>query len=159
MKKIYLGSDHAGFELKQRIEKYFDQIGITYEDLGAFELDKDDDYPDFAVKVASKVQQTKAQGIIICGSSVGVCIVANKFKGVYAASGNNIKEAKISREHNDTNVLCLAGGQTLKKNNLGLSLSQAKKIIDVWLKTKPSDATRHVRRINKIKKIEKSNLK
>src|SRR3989339_1207629 len=153
MKKIYLGSDHAGFELKKQLEEYFDKSGVWYEDLGAFELEPDDDYPDFAAKVASQVKKNRSMGILICGSSLGVCLTANKFKGVYAVSVHNEEEAKLSREHNDANILCLSGGQTKAKTSLGLSFNQAKKIVAVWLKTKPGRATRHQKRIRKIKKI------
>jgi len=154
---IYLGSDHAGFELKQKIKKYLDKLNLQYHDLGNLVYDQNDDYPDYGYKVAQAVAKNeKSKGILICGSSYGVCIVANKVKGIRAVSINNVTEAKLSREHNDANVLCLAGGQMKDKvKSIGLSAAQAKKIIAVWLKTPVSKVSRHVRRLNKIKKIDK----
>jgi len=149
MKKIiiYLGADHAGFKLKEQIKKYLESKDISFVDLGNTKYQKTDDYPDYAYKVAKKVSQTKSMGILVCGSGVGVCITANKVKGIRAAQPVNVKMAKQSREHDNTNVLCF--GQNFIK------FAQANKIIDVWLKTQPSPAARHKRRLNKIKKIEK----
>lgn len=144
---IYLGADHAGFKLKEQIKKYLQSQKIKFTDLGNLKLDKNDDYPDFGFKVAKAVAKDNAsRGILICGTSFGVCIVANKVKGIWAVSISNIKDAKISRSHNDANVLCLSGWD--------LKLDLAKKIIKVWLNTKFSNAPRHKRRLAKIKKYE-----
>lgn len=155
---IYIGADHAGFKLKQQIKNYLDKQNIKFEDLGNLKLDKNDDYPDYGYKVAKAVTKNKgSKGILICGSSYGVCIVANKVKGIRGVPVDNFKDAKLSREHNDANVLCLAGGGMKEKvKGVGLNISDAKKIINVWLKTPVSKAKRHHRRINKIKKIEKN---
>ena len=144
---VYLGADHAGFKLKEQIKKYFQTQKIKFIDLGNFELDKNDDYPEFGFKVANAVaKNTQNRGILICGSSFGVCIVANKVKGIRAVSVCSIKDAKLSREHNDANVLCLSGWD--------LNLEIAKKIVNIWLKTKFSKARRHLRRLAMIKKYE-----
>ena len=147
MKKIYIGSDHAGFILKGSIKNYLKKKKYRFEDLGNLIYSKDDDYPDFAEKVAKKVAKEKTKGILVCGSSHGVCIAANKIKKIRAVSINNIKEAKESREHNDANILCISGWHLKEK--------EAEKIIEIWLKTKFSKVKRHKRRIEKIKKLEK----
>jgi len=155
---IYLGADHAGFKLKQQIKNYLDKINQPYEDKGNLKLEKGDDYPDYGYKVAKAVARNKkAKGILICGSAFGVCIVANKIKGVRAVPVSSVKDAKLSREHNDANILCLAGGGMKKKiKGVGVDITEVKKIIKAWLNTPVSKAKRHHRRINKIKKIEKN---
>ena len=108
--KIYLGSDHAGFLLKQKIKKFLDKKRIEYEDCGDFVKNDNDDYPDFVVPVAKKVAGEKhARGIILGGSGQGEAIAANRVKGVRAAIyyGGNLNIVKLSREHNDVNILSL----------------------------------------------------
>lgn len=159
--KVYIGSDHAGFRLKAKIIKYLTSKNIKFEDLGNIILDKDDDYPDYGIKVAQAVAKSKiAKGIAICGSSLGACIVANKVKGIRAVSARSEAEARLSRKDNDANVLCLSGGDFAErgKDNMALSEQVAKNIINVWLTTEFSKAPRHQRRINKIKKIENKNF-
>jgi len=148
--KVFIGSDHAGFKLKEIIKKYLDRCGYEVEDLGNHYLDQNDDYPDFAKKVALAVAKGKGLGILICDSGVGVCIVANKIKGVRAVNAYNLKIAKASREHNHTNVLCL--GQKY------LTVNLAKRIVRTWLNSSFDLAPRHCRRVDKIKKIEQGNL-
>jgi len=144
---IYLGADHAGFKLKEQIKKYLQAQKLKFQDLGNFKFVKDDDYPEFGLKVAKAVAKTpQNRGILICGSSFGICIVANKVKGIRAVSICNIKDAKLSREHNDANVLCLSG--------CDLKSEMAKKIINSWLRTKFSKAKRHLRRLAIIKRYE-----
>ncbi|MCX6740200.1 MAG: RpiB/LacA/LacB family sugar-phosphate isomerase [Candidatus Parcubacteria bacterium] len=144
---LYLGADHAGFKLKEQLKKYLLTQKIKFADLGNLKLDKNDDYPDFGFKVAKAVSKDDgSKGILICGSSFGVCIVANKVKGIRAVSISNIKDAKLSREHNDANVLCLSGWD--------LKLPLAQKIIKIWLDTKFNGAPRHKRRLNKISRYE-----
>ncbi|MCX6744893.1 MAG: ribose 5-phosphate isomerase B [Candidatus Parcubacteria bacterium] len=144
---LYLGADHAGFKLKEQIKKFLLSQKIKFQDLGNLKLDKNDDYPDFGFKIARAVAKDKSsKGILICGTSFGVCIVANKVKGIRAVSVSNIKAAKISRSHNDANVLCLSGWD--------LKLPMAQKVIRIWLNTKFSNQPRHKRRLAKIKKIE-----
>lgn len=142
---IYLGADHAGLKLKEQIKKYLEKKYKVF-DLGAFKFEKADDYPDFAAKVAKKVS-AGGTGLLFCGSSHGVCIAANKIQGIRAVAVSNIRDAKLTREHNNANVLCLSGWN--------LKLDVAKKIVDVWLKTEFSGEERHVRRLEKIKKLEK----
>jgi len=159
-KIIYVGADHAGFYLKEKMVDYLKKLGYIVDDFGNWEYDKNDDYPDFGYKVAKAVSEKKSRGVLFCGSAEGVCIVANKVKGIRAVSVWDKKIAKLSRTHNDANVLCLSGGEIKGKvPGLGLSEKKAKEIIKVWLETKFSGAKRHVRRLNKIKKIEAGKFK
>ena len=146
--KIFIGSDHAGYNLKEKIKKHLIKLGIVFEDLGAKGFNPEDDYPDFAKKVAEKVAKNpENKGIMVCGTGLGSCISANKVKGIRAISAWNEKVAKQSREHLDANVLCLgARTQTIK---------EVKKIAKIWLETKFSKGKRHLRRIKKIRTIEK----
>lgn len=153
--KIYLGSDHAGFELKESIKPFIKNKGYEVEDMGAHSFDKGDDYPDYGYPVAKAVADSdgKAKGILFCGSAEGISIVANKVKGIRAVVVWTTTNAKHSREHNDANVLCLSGGKT-RTPIPGLSVDEAKKIVDVWLETPFSGEERHVRRLGKIKGLE-----
>ncbi|MBL7054075.1 ribose 5-phosphate isomerase B [Patescibacteria group bacterium] len=145
--KIFIGADHAGFNLKEKIKQYLVKLNVKYEDLGSFDIDKQDDYPDFAIKVARMVKNNKdSRGIIICDTGIGVCITANKVKGIMAANVFNKKMASRARQHNNTNILCLGHNH--------ISFYKAKKIIKAWLNTEFSHASRHQRRLNKIKEIE-----
>ena len=145
MTKLILGADHRGFKLKEQIKKVLDQQEIEYKDVGAKKLDSKDDYVDYAKKAAKEVNKGN-YAILICGSGIGMSIAANKHKGVYAALVHDVKEAKLSRQHNNSNMLCL--------NNM--PLTKAKKIIKAWVETPFSQEQRHKRRINKIKRIEKT---
>lgn len=145
--KIYLGTDHAGFELKEKIKSFLLQKGFEIEDCGAFEFDKNDDYPDFISKASTKTSQDSSSfGIVFGKSGAGECIAANKIKGIRAILGFNLENVKLSREHNDANVLSL--GSAFVDSKL------AKKMIIIFLETKFTNEERHVRRINKIKEIE-----
>lgn len=145
--KIYLGSDHAGFEAKEKLRTLFEKQGIRYEDIGAYQFDKDDDYPDFAFKLAEKVAHDKAsRGILVCGSGVGVTVAANKVNGIRAVAASDEYSAKMSRIDGDSNVLGLSGRHT--------PFPKMKKIVLTWLKTEFSNAPRHKRRINKISAYE-----
>lgn len=143
---IYLGSDHAGFELKEEIKKYLVDLKYEVDDLGAHTLNQKDDYPKFAQAVAEKVVAEGARGILFCGSGIGVCVVANKVKGVRAGMGYSVYAAEAGRMDDDTNVLCLAG-RVLKPD-------EAKDIVRTWLTTDFSGAERHVRRLQQVQKIE-----
>ncbi|MBI4144760.1 RpiB/LacA/LacB family sugar-phosphate isomerase [Candidatus Woesearchaeota archaeon] len=152
---LYLGADHAGFELKEKLKAYLKKKGVTVRDLGAWKLDKHDDYPDYAFPVAKLVVQTGSKGILVCGSAEGICIAANKVKGARAVPIWSVKNARVSRQHNDANILCIAGGKTVAKTHgLGLSFSQAKKIVDAWISEPFLGAARHVRRLHKISRFE-----
>jgi ribose 5-phosphate isomerase B len=146
MKTVYIGADHAGFKLKQELKRFVAQQGYKVMDVGAFELDPKDDYPKYAYKAAKAVAQGKGLGILVCGSAEGICIAANKVKGIRAVPVWTLRNARLSREHNDANILCLSGWE--------LSLPSAKKIVKVWLETEFSGAERHKRRIEEIKRIE-----
>ncbi|OIO52893.1 MAG: ribose 5-phosphate isomerase B [Candidatus Portnoybacteria bacterium CG_4_8_14_3_um_filter_44_15] len=144
---IYIGADHAGYNLKEELKKHLKELGYDFEDLGNKESEPQDDYPDFALKVAQKATETREKGIVICGTGIGSCIVANKVRGARAAAVWDEFTAIQSREHNDANILCL-GGRVLDAGT-------AKKIVRLWLETKFSGEERHLRRIRKIKEIEK----
>ncbi len=142
---IYVGADHAGFALKEKMKVFLKKLNYKVVDKGNLVYDKNDDYPDFALKVAKAVGKNK--GILFCGSAEGMCIAANKVKGIRAVAVGNINLAKKTRTHNDANILCLSGWY--------IKPDLAKKIIKTWLGTRFSKAKRHVRRLNKIKKIER----
>ena len=142
---IYIGSDHAGFRLKEYIKIYLSKTGYGPVDMGNEKYEPGDDYPDYAARVARKVSETGRRGIIICDSGVGVCITANKIKNIRAANPTNAVVARMSRAHNNTNILCL--GQNYIKPLL------AKKIINIWLETKFSQEKRHHKRVDKINRI------
>ena len=137
----FLSSDHAGYKLKEIIKIYLDKIMIKYTDLGPFSNDRVD-YPDYAHKVAKKVKTNKNHvGILVCGSGTGMNIAANKHKNVRAAQCFNVKSTKLSRLHNDANIITLGSRLLSKKNAL--------KFIDVFLNTK-FEGGRHTKRIRKI---------
>jgi ribose 5-phosphate isomerase B len=141
LKKIFLSSDHAGYKLKEIIKIYLDKIMIKYTDLGPFSNDRVD-YPDYAHKVAKKVKTNKNHiGILVCGSGTGMNIAANKHKNVRAAQCFNVKSTKLSRLHNDANIITLGSRLLSKKNAL--------KFVDVFLNTK-FEGGRHTKRIRKI---------
>ncbi len=148
--KIAIGSDHAGYEMKEHIKKYLKEKGYEYHDFGAETLDPQDDYPIYGEKVAKAVASGNYdRGIAICGTGIGISIAANKVPGIRAATSYNVEMAKISRLHNDANILALGGRIT--------DIDLAIKIVDEWLKTPFTDEERHIRRINQIQEIEKSN--
>lgn len=145
--KIYIGSDHGGFQLKEGLKGYLKELGYEIEDMGAHNLDPEDDYPDFVFPVAEKVAQNPgAFGIVIGRSGNGEAIAANKIKGIRAALCWNEEVAKKAREHNDVNILSL-GADYITTDN-------AKKIAKVFLETPFSGEERHKRRIEKIKNYE-----
>ena len=144
---IFLGADHRGFELKEKIKSWLTEWGYEYEDMGAFSYDKDDDYPDFATAVAAAVAPSlsrgnNAKGILICGSGVGVAIAANKVTGIRAGTAINAQQIKDSVSDENTNVAAISADYT--------SESDAREIIQSFLETKFSGEERHVRRLNKI---------
>lgn len=144
-RKIAIASDHAGFHLKEIIKKHLVALGYECEDFGATSEERVD-FPDFAAPVAEAILEKKfARGILICGTGIGMCIAANKFPGIRAALCYNIKTAKLSREHNDANILAL-GGRTLNPES-------AKKIVSVWLTTE-FEGGRYEQRNEMIRGIE-----
>ena len=144
--KIYLGADHAGFKLKEKIKEYFDLEKIDFEDLTK-KHKEGDDYSDIAFKLGEKVADEKTKGVLVCGSGAGMNIAVNKVKGIRAVEAYNELSAKLSRQDNDSNVLVL-----------GSWLINEEKAIDIvrkWMKTGFSGLERHKRRINKISNYEK----
>ena len=141
MKKIFISSDHAGFKLKEIIKIYLSKKKLPFQDLGPLNEDKVD-YPDYAHKVARKVKSRKSNvGILVCGSGTGMNIAANKHKNIRAAQCFNLKSTKLSRLHNDANIITLGSRLITKKNAL--------KFVSVFLNTK-FDGGRHLRRVKKI---------
>jgi ribose 5-phosphate isomerase B len=139
--KIAIGSDHAGYELKEDIKKYLKRNRIRFDDFGAYSSDLVD-YPDIAKIVARAIGSKKFKhGILVCGTGIGMAMAANKIKGVRAAVSHNVYTAKMSRAHNDANIL------TLGARILGKKL--AIKIVAAFLKT-PFEGGRHLRRVKKI---------
>lgn len=145
--KIFLGSDHAGFKLKEEIKGLLDKSRYKYGDLGVYDDSNSYDYPQAALKVAQKVAKYNARGILICGTGIGQTIVANKVRGIRAANCFSEYTAKMSRKHNNSNILCL-GARVL-------SSGLAKKITKTWLGTAFSNEARHRRRLGQIRDIEK----
>jgi len=146
---LYIGADHGGYQLKEYLKKFLTKQNIAWSDLGAKQLKSGDDYPDYAKLVSKKVSSKPHQdlGLLICRSGQGVCIVANKFKNVRAALVWNVKEAKMSRTDDMTNVLCLPSDYISKKT--------AEQVLMKWLTTEYSKDTRHERRVKKISALEK----
>jgi ribose 5-phosphate isomerase B len=144
--KIYLGADRAGWERKEMIKKSFPNNDYVVIDLSPPDFNENDDYPDVAFEIAKKVAgEGSSVGILICGSGIGMCMAANKVKGIRAAAIYNEWVARVSREDNDANVLCLPGRY--------LNDEEIKKIIEVWLATNFSNEERHRRRIKKLELI------
>jgi len=143
---LYIASDHAGFRLKEEIKNYLDQLQIDYQDLGPKKIDPDDDYPDFAFKVANKVAKSpdEHRGILICGTGQGMMRAANQVKGVRAILAWNEFTAEMAKAQGNANILTLGGQAT--------PLNAAKKIISKWLSTSFSGEKRHKRRLEKIDK-------
>ena len=140
-KKICIASDHAGFNLKEYIKDYLINKNVSIIDLGSNE-NKSVDYPDYAKKIASRIKSKKSDiGILVCGSGTGMAISANKFKNIRAAVCYNMKSTRLSRQHNNANIIAL--GARLTKKSLSL------KLVELFLKTK-FEGGRHLKRIKKI---------
>ncbi|OGM27986.1 hypothetical protein A3D00_04560 [Candidatus Woesebacteria bacterium RIFCSPHIGHO2_02_FULL_38_9] len=148
--KVYIGADHRGYELKGKIKSWLVLWGYKFEDLGAHELDLDDDYTLYAEKVGSVVGRDHGvKGILLCGSGVGVEVVANKFDGVRASIGKSVEQVIAGRRDDNMNVLVLAADYTQE--------DEAKKMLKVFLKTEFSGKARYKRRLEDIKRIEANN--
>ncbi len=150
--KIYIGADHRGIPLKERIVKLLARRGCAIEDMGAFDETKTYDYPQIASRVAKQVAKTKdSRGILVCMSGIGQAIAANKVRGAYAALCYSAEAAALSRQHNNANILVL-GAKFVKEKDVP-------KILDAWLAAE-FEGGRHERRFEQIRKIEKgTNLK
>lgn len=149
--KIYIGADHAGFELKEELKQFLNDLDYEVEDAGAYELNPPDDYPDFIFPVAEAVARdifrgVDSRGIVIGGSGQGEAMAANKIKGARVAVVYDEYSARMSREHNDANIVAF-GARAIEPR-------EAKKLLKIWLETPFSGEERHRRRIGKIKDQE-----
>jgi len=143
---IYLGADHRGYKLKEKIKSWLSEQKIEFEDLGADKLDLQDDYPDFARKVAVRVsQKNDSFGILVCGTGAGVDIVANRQKGVRSVLGFDPYQVKMARKNDNVNILSLAADF--------ISEDLAYKLVVNFLKTPFSGKEKHQRRIGKIDSV------
>lgn len=139
--RIFVGSDHAGFELKEAVKNYLVQVGHEVQDQGVFSTDSSD-YPEQAAAVANGVSRGQAErGVLVCGSGVGMSVTANRFQGVRAVLASSAEYARMARRHNDSNLLCLGQRFTPEK--------EAMEILDVFL-AEPFEGGRHARRVAKI---------
>lgn len=144
---IALASDHGGFELKELVKKHLQERGLEFKDFGTYDLNSCD-YPDFGAQAAKAVADGQCEkGIVICTTGIGISIVANKIKGVRCALCSEVSTARLTREHNDANVLAMGGGF------VGPVL--ANEIVDTFLDTPFSELEKHSRRIAKISELEK----
>lgn len=148
--KIYIATDHAGYDMKEALASYIEkELGYTVADMGAHQNDPSDDYPDFIQLAAQEVSHdpSSARGVILGGSGQGEAIVANRFPNVRSVVyyGGNMDIIKLSREHNNANVLSLGARF--------LSLEEAKEAVKLWLETSFSEEERHMRRIKKVEQI------
>ena len=148
--QLGLACDHGGFQLKEELKVFLKSVGAEPVDLGTFSEDSVD-YPDFGILLATKISRGELEkGILVCGTGIGMSIVANKFPGVRAALVNDLYSSRFSREHTDANILVIGG------RIVGRDL--AKEIVRVWLET-PFAGGRHKRRLEKIKALEREKFK
>lgn len=139
--KIGIASDHAGYEVKERI---ISELNYDFKDYGTNSLESVD-YPDFALKLGKDINNEIDLGILICKTGIGMSIACNKIKGVRCAKVDNETEAKLTREHNDANVMAISADKDFE---------EIKNMIEIFLNTSFSNDERHIRRVNKIRKIE-----
>ena len=152
--RIAISADHGGVALKKDLVEYIQSLGYDLVDFGTETIDSVD-YPDFALKVGKAIQNQEVEkGIVICGSGVGVCITANKMKGVYAATCHDIYSAAQGVEHDNMNVLCL-GGRVITVE-LGKALVRA--FLEARFVGHDAGGERHLRRTNKVRKIEEEEM-
>ena len=142
--KVILAADHAGFELKEKLKQVLKDNEIPFDDLYP-KLIKDDDYPDVAFKASQRVAKYKELGVFVCGTGLGMCMAANKVRGIRATLAYDEATARMSRQHNDSNVLCMGGRTTDDKT--------AVIILKTWLTTRFLEGP-YARRVEKIKRFE-----
>jgi ribose 5-phosphate isomerase B len=148
--KIYIGADHRGYELKEKISRWLFEMKHEFTDIGAQSLEPSDDYTKYAEEVASVVAKNKdSLGILLCGSGVGVEVTANKFDGIRAAIGKDPFQVKAGRNDDDMNILVLAADYTGE--------DEAKAMLKEFLETKYSGKARFDRRLEEIEKVEANN--
>lgn len=145
--KIFIGADHAGFEFKKQIADFLERSGHEVVDSGDATLDPNDDFPQFASRLVGQLLAEKddSKGILICGSGQGMCMAANRFKGIRASLCWNVEEARSGRNDDDSNVLCLSARS--------LQLKDAEGIVTTWLATPFAGAPRFVRRIKELDEL------
>ncbi|GIJ52061.1 ribose-5-phosphate isomerase [Virgisporangium aliadipatigenens] len=147
--RVYLGSDHAGFDLKQHLATHLPKVGYEVVDVGPHVFDPEDDYPAFCLHTGTRVvADAGSLGVVIGGSGNGEQIAANKVPGVRAALAWNLETAKLGREHNDANILAIGGRQH--------SLDEATGFVEAFLATPFSGSERHLRRITQVAEYEKA---
>ncbi len=147
-KKIYIASDHGGFALKNTLVPFLRMKGFSVEDCGPLTLNPTDDYPDYTIPLAKKVAgNPNTVGILLCRNGQGVCIVANKIRGIRAVTGFSPMMVKSTRHDDNANVLCLPADYVTPK--------KAKTMASMWLTTPFSKKQRHLRRLAKIKMVER----
>ncbi len=144
--KIFIGGDHAGFGLKGLIIKFLNGKGYEVVDVGPTSYDKDDDYPDYTKALCSNVKGANAKGILVCSTGTGTAMIANKYRGLYAANCWNEESVRLAKVHQDINVLCMG--------SRFVSEQMAEKMLSIWLEEAVEREERHVRRLNKIKDME-----
>jgi ribose 5-phosphate isomerase B len=142
---IYIGADHNGFWMKEELKSYLQRKKVAFRDMGALKYKKTDDYPDYANRVTGRIKDGDL-GILLCGSGHGMSMAANKKRHIRAAHVVTIFSAKKSREDDHANVLVISSWE--------LSVEKSKRILAAWLKAKPSNAARHIRRVKKINRIK-----
>ena len=150
--RISIGADHAGFEMKKMLVEFMEKLGHTVHDVGTFQPDKPDDYPDYAALVAEDIRSGEAErGLLVCGSGVGVSVAANKFRGIRAGLCHDHYSAHQGVEHDDMNILVLGA------RIIGPMMAQD--AAEAFLSAKFSGEERHVRRLNKVKGIEQNEFR
>ena len=148
--KIFIGADHRGYEMKEKIAKWLFEMKFEFVDLGANILDPQDDYTKYAEEVALLVRDSqRGRGVLLCGSGVGVEVIANKFDGVRAAIGKNVLQIEAGRSDDDMNILVIAADFTSEK--------EAKAMLIAFLETKYVGNARHERRLEEIERLEENN--
>ena len=143
---IYLGADHRGFNLKERVKEWLNEWGVEFRDLGAEKYEKEDDYPVIAFRVAETVASERTKGILICGSGIGAEVAANKVEGIRAGLGYSEKQIRAARNDDDINVICLNADEVDEETN--------KLLVSTFLNTLFGSEERYIRRIKEIKDYE-----
>ena len=149
MKTIVIGSDHAGFKLKEKLKDFLNKNDYIVIDVGT-NNEKSADYPDYAVKVGEKISDTDNFGVLVCGSGIGMSIAANKVPGVRAALCRDELDAEMSRKHNDANIVCL--GERVSSDVKAIKI--VKKFLTTEFEGNKKDGLRHKKRVEKFKNIE-----
>lgn len=146
---IFIGADHRGYHLKDTLIEYLQSKNIRVEDLGNYEYDPKDDFPIYANKVAEAVLQNPEEylGIVICGSGAGVCIAANRYKGIYCTLALNAEQLKSARSHDHINVLSLASDH--------IDIEQAKEFVDLFLSTQLNNEHKYIKRLSMVDEEKK----